>query len=144
MTQIYFHTSEFIVQLLSAVTLLSEPVSVAAIQAINPPPPCLTDELICFGWAVLFHLHTFFVPSFSYRFIFVLFVHNTFSHFSHFFVAIVVCIVLRSLCIFVHESSDKDTPASWRLFLICWTAFEDFSLPEWGFFCNQQWRFTLV
>jgi len=135
---IFLHTSEFIVQLPSAVTSLlkiSVPVPVAAIhaQSITTPPPCLTDELLCFrSWAVLYHLYTLFLPSLSYRFILVLSVHNT--SFKYFFTNwsghpvfvgnkwFTSCSV-ASVFLF----SYKDTPASWRLFLICWTG-------VWGFF----------
>jgi len=130
---------EFIVQLPSAVpssVKISVPVPVAAIhaQTITPPPPCLTDELICFGsWAASFRLHTFFSPSLCYRFILVSSVHNSFFQNSAaplrtFWknvtcnsVELLVCILQCSLCISLHEVSDKDTPASWRLFLVCWT-----------------------
>ena len=63
------NTSEFILLLLSAVTSsinTREPVPLAAIHAhaMILPPPCFTDEVVCFGsWAVPFLLHTVLFPS---------------------------------------------------------------------------------
>ena len=41
------------------------------------PPPCFTDEVVCFGsWAVPLFLHTLLFPSFWYKLIFVSSVHR--------------------------------------------------------------------
>ena len=61
----------------------SEPVPVVAIhaQTITLSPPCLTDEVVCFGsWAVPFFLHTYLFPILWYRLIFVWYIHNTLFH----------------------------------------------------------------
>ena len=79
---IAWNTSEFILLLLSAVTSsinTREPVPLAAIHAhaITQPPPCFTDEVVCFGsWAVPSLLHTLLFPSFWYKLIFVSSVHR--------------------------------------------------------------------
>ena len=76
------NTSEFILLLLSAATSsinTREPVPLAAIHAhaMTLPPPCFTDEAVCFGsWAVPFLLHTLLFPSFWYKLIFVSSVHR--------------------------------------------------------------------
>ncbi len=76
------NTSEFILLLLSAVTSsinTREPVPLAAIHAhaMTLPPPCFTDEVVCFGsWAVPFLLHTLLFPSLWYKLILVSSVHR--------------------------------------------------------------------
>lgn len=69
---IALYTSEFILLRPSAVTSsmkTSEPVQLTALHAhdatITLPPPCLTDEVLCFGsWALPFLLQTFLLPPF--------------------------------------------------------------------------------
>ncbi len=71
---IYLYTSEFIRLLLSSVTpsLNTSATGSHAWSCHHTAPPCFTDDVVCFGsWAVPSLLHTFFFPSFWYRFIFI-------------------------------------------------------------------------
>ncbi len=74
---ISLYTSELIRLLLSSVssslnTSNPVPLEVMYAHAITLPPPCFTDDIVCFwSWAVPSLLHTFFFPSFWYRLILI-------------------------------------------------------------------------
>ena len=147
------NTSEFILLLLSAVTSsinTREPVPLAAIHVhtITLPPPCFTDEVVCFGsWAVPSLLHTLLFPSFWYKLIFVSSVHrmlfqNCTGSFRWFLAnSNLVFLFLRltnALHLVVNPlyllwwspllivDFDTDTPTSWRVFLIWPTVVKGF------------------
>ena len=142
------NTSEFILLLLSAVTSslnTREPVPVAAIHvhAMTLPPPCFTDEVVCFGsWAVPLLLLTLLLPSLWYKLILVLSVHSMFcqnckgcfrcylanSNLVFLFLRLtnglhLVVNPLYSLwwSLLLIVDFETHTPASWRVFLI-WPA----------------------
>ena len=153
------NTSEFILLLLSAVTssiITREPVPLATIHAhtMTLRPPCLTDEVVCFGsWAVPFLLHTLLFPSFWYKLIFVSFVHRMlFQNCKGFF----TCCLANSNLVFLFlrltnglhlvvnplyllwwsllliVDFDTHTPTTWRVFLIWPTVVKGFFFTREG------------
>ena len=147
------NTSEFILLLLSAVTSsvnTREPVPLAAIHAhaMTLPPPCFTDEVVCFGWwAVPFLLHTLLFPSLWYKLILVSSVHRMFfqncngcfrcclanSNLVFLFLRLtnglhVVVNPLYSLwwSLLLIADFETHTPASWRVLLIWPTVVKGF------------------
>ena len=121
----------------------------AAIHAhtMTLPPPCFTDEVVCFGsWAVPFLLHTLLFLSFWYKLIFVSSVHRmSFQNCKGFFRCCLansnlvflflegtpmVYILWWTLCIhsgvFSWLLTLTHTPTSWGVFLIWPTVVKGF------------------
>ena len=127
-----------------------EAVPLAAIHghAMTLPPPCFTDEVVCFGsWAVPFLHHTLLFPSFWYKLIFVSSVQRIlFQNFKGFF----RCCLANSNLVFLFlrltnglhlvvdplyslwwsllliVDFDTHTPTSWRVLLIWPTVVKGF------------------
>ncbi len=132
---ISLYTSELIRLLLSSVssslnTSNPVPLEVMYAHAITLPPPCFTDDIVCFwSWAVPSLLHTFFFPSFWYRLILISAIQRMlFQKCSGFLDVFWQRLIRPCLHLVVNPlyllwwslllivDFDSDTSASWRVF----------------------------
>ena len=143
----------------------SKPVPVVTrhAQAITLPPPSLIDEVVCFGWGVIYFLLHNFLPSLWYRLIFICPEHLAPEHhrylmyiFANCNLPILFLKLARGLLWWTHWSyAGVESSLEGRLWHIygyiresvldLLNSYRDFSSPSEGFFRHPlHWTFQIV